>query len=56
MDFPGGPVAKSPCVPNAGGLGLIPGWGTRSLMLQQRAHMPQLKSSHAATKDSGCYY
>ena len=44
-------------VPNAGVLGLIPGQGTRSPMLQQRvcmslrAHMPQLNITHAATKD-----
>ena len=31
------------CTPNAGGLGSIPGQGTRS-------HMPQLKISHVATK------
>ena len=42
---------------NAGGLGSIPGQGTRSRMLQLRAHMlqlrahmPQLKIRHAATK------
>ena len=29
-DFPGGPVANTP---NAGGLGLIPGQGTRGHML-----------------------
>ena len=28
-DFPGGPVAETPCT-NAGGLGSIPGQGTRS--------------------------
>ena len=32
-------------IPNAGGLGLIPGQGIRS-------HMPQLKILHAATKIS----
>ena len=31
------------CAPNAGGLGLIPGQGTRS-------HMPQLKNQHVTTK------
>ena len=31
------------CVPNAGGLGLIPGQGYRFHMLQLRVHMPQLK-------------
>ena len=34
-DFPGGPVAK-PQAPNAGGLGSIPGQGTRF-------HIPQLR-------------
>ena len=32
-DFPGGPVAKTP---NTGGLGSIPGQGTRPHMLQLR--------------------
>ena len=36
--------------PNAGSLGLIPGQGTRSHMLQLRAPMPQLKIPHKATK------
>ena len=31
------------CAPNAGDLGLIPGWGSRSYMLQ-------LKIPHAAAK------
>ena len=35
---------------NAGGLGSIPGQGTRSHMLQLRVHMPQLKIPHAAMK------
>ena len=35
-DFPGGPVAKTPCSPSAGRLGWIPSQGTRS-------HMAQLK-------------
>ena len=39
-DFPGGPVAKTP---NAGGLGLIPGQGTRS-------HLPHLKIPSASPK------
>ena len=43
-DFPGGPVAKTP---NAGGLGLIPGQGTRS-------HILQLKILHAATNSCCC--
>ena len=41
--------------PNAGGLGSIPGQGTRSHMLQLRAHIPQPKVPHAATKkDPAC--
>ena len=36
--------------PNAGGMGLIPGQGTRSHMLPLRVHMPQLKILHATTK------
>ena len=33
-DFPGGAVAKTPlCAPNTGGLGSIPGRGSRSYML-----------------------
>ena len=38
------------CTPNAGGLGSIPGQGTRSHILQLRVRMPQLKILHAATK------
>ena len=41
-DFPGGPVAETPCT-NAGGLGSIPGQGTRS-------HMLQLRIPNATTK------
>ena len=37
-------------VPNAVGLGSIPGQGTRSHMPQLRLRMPQLKILHAATK------
>ena len=40
-----------------GGLGLIPGQGTRSHMLKLRVHIPQLKIVHAATKikdSTGC--
>ncbi|TEA28791.1 hypothetical protein DBR06_SOUSAS24510049, partial [Sousa chinensis] len=33
--------------PNAGGPGSIPGWGTRSGMLQLRARMLQLKKDPA---------
>ena len=36
--------------PTAGGLGLIPGQGTRSHMLQLRVCMPPLKIPHAAMK------
>ena len=43
MDFPGGPVAKTP---NAGGPGLISGRGTR-------LHMPQIKIARAVTKTQG---
>ena len=35
------------CAPNAGGLGSIPGQGTRSHMLQLRVHVPQLKKDPA---------
>ncbi|TEA37365.1 hypothetical protein DBR06_SOUSAS1910057, partial [Sousa chinensis] len=38
------------CAPNAGGLGSIPGQGTRSFMPQLRVHMLQLNIPHAATK------
>ena len=41
-DFPGGPVARIHA-PNAGGLGSIPGQGTRSHMSQLRVRMLQLK-------------
>ena len=47
-DFPGGPVAKLHA-PNAGGLGLIPGQGTRS-------HMLQLKILSAVTRPSRAKY
>ena len=47
-DFPGGPVAKTLCSPTQGP-GPTPGRGTRSHMLQLKAHMPQLKILHAAT-------
>ena len=47
--------------PNAGGLGSIPGQGTRSHMPQVRVRMPQLrvcmpqlKIPHATTKDPAC--
>ena len=38
------------CTPNAGGLSLTPGQGTRSHMLQLTVHMLQLKIPRAATK------
>ena len=37
--------------PNAGGLGSIPGRGTRYHMAQLRVHMLQLKIPHAPTKN-----
>ena len=40
------------CAPNAGGLGLIPGQGTRSHMLLLIVCMPELKILHAATERS----
>ena len=45
------------CVPNAGGLGSIPGQGTKSHMLQRRPKicLLQLKTLLAATKDRACY-
>ena len=39
------------CIPNAGGLGWIPGQGTRSHMLQ-RSHRPQLRPVTANNKKS----
>lgn len=43
-DFPDGPVAQDSMLPYAGGLGWIPGWGTRS-------HIPSLKTLHATKED-----
>ncbi|TEA29786.1 hypothetical protein DBR06_SOUSAS7110042 [Sousa chinensis] len=40
--------------PHTGGPALIPGQGTRYCMPQLRAHMLQLKTLHAATKDTEC--
>ncbi|TEA32663.1 hypothetical protein DBR06_SOUSAS32010022, partial [Sousa chinensis] len=40
--------------PNAGGLGSIPGQGTRSHIPQLRVHMPQLGSRRTAAKDPAC--
>ena len=48
-EFPGGPVAKTPCC-QCRGLGSIPGQGTRSHMLQLRVPVPKLKILNAATK------
>ena len=45
-NFPGGPVPKTP-LSDAGGLGLIPGQGTRSRMPQPRSHRLQLRSTAA---------
>ena len=54
-DFPGGLVQWLRLrAPNAGDLGLIPGLGTRSHMLQLRVCMLQLKILHAATKLTCC--
>ena len=36
--------------PNAGGLGSLPGQGTRSHMLQRRVHLPQLKIVDAVSR------
>ena len=40
--------------PNAGGLGWIPGQGTRSRMPQLRACIPQLKDPAHGNEDPGC--
>ena len=48
-DIPGGQRLRF-CAPNAGGLGLIPGQGTISLMLQLKTYMPQQRAKiHCAT-------
>ena len=39
--------------PNAGGWGLIPGWGTRSHIPQPGVHMLQLEIPRAALKTEG---
>ena len=49
-DAPGGPVAKTYELPTQGGLGLAPGQGTGSHMLQLRVYMSQLKIPCVATK------
>ena len=45
-DFPGGAVAETLHL-QCGGLGSVPGQGTRAHMPQLRVHMLQLKISHA---------
>ena len=60
-DFPGGPLTKKNPSFQSGGLGLIPGQGTRFHIPQLRAHMLQLKSAchkwlkilHVRTKTHG---
>ena len=54
--FPGGQGLRL-YTPNAGGLGSIPGQGSRSHMPQLRAHMPKLKILHATMKfkDPECH-
>ena len=47
--FPGGQGLRL-YTPNAGGLGSIPGQGSRSHMLQLRVYMLRLKVLDAATK------
>ena len=42
--------------PNAGGLGLIPGQGTRAHILQLRVHMLQLKSCKPHLRPSTVKY
>ena len=42
------------CTPNTGGLGLIPGQGTRSHMPQLRVLMLQLKTKTKTKKDPEC--
>ena len=44
-----------PCIPNAGGLCLILGQGTRSHMLQLSVWTPQLKILNATTEGSTCH-
>ena len=44
--FPGGPVAQTPHS-QCRRPGVIPGWGTRSCMLQLTVRMPQLRPSAA---------
>ena len=52
-DFPGGLVVRL-SAPTAGGLGSIPGQGTRSHMPQLRVYTQKLKIPHAVTKDPAC--
>ena len=51
--FPRGPVVRL-SAPTAGGLGSIPGQGTRSHMPQLRVYMQKLKIPHVVTKDPAC--
>ena len=47
QDFPGGPVVKNlPC--NAGDMGLIPGWGTKT------PHTEEELSPSIPTRESMC--
>ena len=39
------------CAPKAGGLGSIPGWGTRSRLTQLRVWLKQLKTPHTETNN-----
>ena len=52
MVFPGGPIPENPSFPS-GGLGLIPGQGTRFHIPQLRAHMLQLPVT-TQTEDPAC--
>ena len=53
-DFPGGPWLRLR-TPSAGGLGSVPGQGTRSPMLQLRVWMHQLKDpSYQNTNQRSC--
>ena len=49
QDFPGGPVAETPCCQGRG-LGSIPGQGIRSHMPQLGVCTPQPKIPYAATR------
>ena len=49
-DLSSGPVAR---IPNAGGLGSIPGQETRFYMLQRKVCMPPLKNLALCDEDGG---